>query len=256
VGHRTFGKGHVMLQYPLPDSSSILLTTSKYYTPSGRLIQKPFTNGREEYAWELIKRERDASTDAVKFIENIPDSLIFSTMAGRPVYAGGGIVPDHIIQGDTTGSYTLGFMRRKRISTEFVMEYLARQGEDFRNDWKNRFEEYRSDFGWTDADKKNFRDRITSNGLIFTDTTATARYTASGDTLYMNPAVYQKEMWVVEGALKAELAQQMFGSSQYFIVWNDIFDITLKEAVKLWPEVSALRENTERNRVQQGILRQ
>lgn len=256
VGHRTFGKGHVMLQYPLPDSSSILLTTSKYYTPSGRLIQKPFANGREEYAWELIKRERDASTDAVKFIENIPDSLIYSTVAGRPVYAGGGIVPDHIIQGDTTGSYTLGFMRRKRISTEFVMDFLARKGEDFRGDWKNRFEEYRSDFNWSDADKGDFRKRITSNGLIFTDTTATARYTSTGDTLYMNPSLYEKEMWVIEGALKAELAQQMFGSSQYFIVWNDIFDITLKEAVKLWPEVSALRENAERNKVQQGILRQ
>jgi len=256
VGHRTFGKGHVMLQYPLPDSSSMLLTTSKYYTPSGRLIQKPFTNGREEYAWELVKRERDASTDAVKFIQDIPDTLIFSTMAGRPVYAGGGIVPDHIIQGDTTGSFTLGFMRRKRISTEFIMDYLARQGDEYRSSWKNRFEEYRSDFRWNDGDRADFRRRVTGSGLIFTDTTATARYTSTGDTLYMNPSVYQKEMWVIEGALKAELAQQMFGSSQYFIVWNDIFDVTLKEAVKLWPEVSALRENTERIRVQQGILRQ
>jgi hypothetical protein len=147
-------------------------------------------------------------------------------------------------------------MRRKRISTEFIMDYLARQGDEYRSSWKNRFEEYRSDFRWNDGDRADFRRRVTGSGLIFTDTTATARYTSTGDTLYMNPSVYQKEMWVIEGALKAELAQQMFGSSQYFIVWNDIFDVTLKEAVKLWPEVSALRENTERIRVQQGILRQ
>jgi carboxyl-terminal processing protease len=241
VGHRTFGKGHVMLQYPLPDSSSIILTTSKYYTPSGRLIQKPFTNGREEYAYELVKRERDASTDAIRFIENVPDSLIYKTAGGRLVYSGGGIVPDHIIQGDTTGSFTLGFMRRKRISTEFIMDYLARNGDDFRAEWKNKFEEFRSDFNWTDADKQTFRSRIQTSGLMFTDTTATARYSPTGDTLYMSPKVYEKEMWVIEGALKAELAQQLFGSSQYFIVWNDIFDVTLKEAVKLWPEVSALK---------------
>lgn len=257
VGHRTFGKGHVMLQYPLPDSSSVILTTSKYYTPSGRLIQKPFTNGREEYAYELVKRERDASTDAIRFMENVPDSLIYKTAAGRLVYSGGGIVPDHIIQGDTTGSFTLGFMRRKRISTEFIMDYLARNGDDFRTEWKNKFEEFRSDFNWTDADKQTFRSRIQTSGMLFTDTTATARYSPTGDTLYMSPKVYEKEMWVIEGAWKAELAQQLFGSSQYFIVWNDIFDVTLKEAVKLWPEVNALKAFVNgTNTDQQGNNRQ
>jgi carboxyl-terminal processing protease len=255
VGSRTFGKGHVMLQYPLPDSSSIILTTSKYYTPSGRLIQKPYANGREEYAYELIKRERDPSTDAVRFIQNVPDSLVYKTNSGRLVYAGGGIVPDHIIQGDTTGSFTLGFMRRKRISTEFVMDHLARKGDDYRNNWKNRFEEYRTNFSWDQADKDAFKKRITSSGLFFTDTTATPRFTMTGDTLYINPKTYEKEMWVVEGALKAELAQQIFGSSQYYIVWNDIFDLTLKETMKLWPEVSNLQTNARRNTTQKGVLR-
>lgn len=255
VGSRTFGKGHVMLQYPLPDSSSIILTTSKYYTPSGRLIQKPYANGREEYAYELIKRERDPSTDAVRFIQNVPDSLVYKTNAGRLVYAGGGIVPDHIIQGDTTGSFTLGFMRRKRISTEFVMDHLAKKGDEYRNNWKSRFEEYRTNFSWNQTDKDAFKKRITSSGLFFTDTTATARFTMTGDTLYINPKTYAKEMWVIEGALKAELAQQIFGSSQYYIVWNDIFDLTLKETMKLWPEVSDLQTNARRNTTQKGVLR-
>lgn len=249
VGHRTFGKGHVMLQFPLADSSSVIITTSKYYTPSGRLIQKPYSNGREEYAYELVKRERDASTDAIRFLENIPDSLVYHTAAGRLVYGGGGIIPDHIIQGDTTGSYVLGFMRRKRISTEFTMEVLRTEGEAFRNSWKDRFEEYRSDFSWSEKQMETFAQRVRSSGLILTDTLERARYTPSGDTLYMNPKIYNEERWVVEGALKAELAQQIFGSSEYYIVWNDIFDVTLKEAVQLWPEVSEL---TNKSAVQQG----
>jgi carboxyl-terminal processing protease len=256
VGHRTFGKGHVMLQFPLPDSSSILLTTSKYYTPSGRLIQKPYANGREEYAYELVKREKDASTDAIQFIQNVPDSLIFKTSSGRLVYSGGGIVPDHIIQGDTTGSFTLGFMRRKRISTEFIMDYLAKKGEPYRKSMKDKFQAYRSTFTWTPTDMNTFKARAERSGLIFDPSVETAKYSTTGDTLYMNPKVYQKELWVVEGALKAELAQQLFGSSQYFIVWNDIFDVTLREAVKLWPEAQSImsRAATMKNK-SQGVLR-
>src|SRR5690606_15222114 len=109
---------------------------------------------------------RDASTDAIRFIENVPDSLVFTTSSGRLVYAGGGIVPDHIIQGDTTGSYVLGFMRRKRTSTERVMDFLGKEGESFRNDWKGRFEEFRTDFSWDEQHMAAFRARVTSAGLM------------------------------------------------------------------------------------------
>jgi len=101
-----------------------------------------------------------------------------------------------------------------------------------------------------------FKARAERSGLIFDPSIETAKYSTTGDTLYMNPKVYQKELWVVEGALKAELAQQLFGSSQYFIVWNDIFDVTLREAVRLWPEAQSImsRAATMKNK-SQGVLR-
>jgi len=76
VGRRTFGKGLVQQQYELVDKSNIRVTISRYLTPSGRLIQKPFDNGSEDYAYEIYHREDDSSMDANKFKDEVPDSEI------------------------------------------------------------------------------------------------------------------------------------------------------------------------------------
>src|SRR5690606_22821343 len=110
VGRRTFGKGLVQQQFLLNDRSIIRVTTSRYYTPSGRLIQKPYVNGREAYASEIRTRSTDASSDIRNYVEQIPDSLVFRTKSGRPVYGGGGIIPDHILV-DTLRSPLLDFVR-------------------------------------------------------------------------------------------------------------------------------------------------
>src|SRR5699024_3908500 len=108
VGQRTFGKGLVEQQYQLADSSNIRVTIAKYYTPSGRLIQKPYDSMDDmEYALEIYKRTDNAFTDVKHFLTNVPDSLKHYTDAGRVVYGGGGIVPDHIIQPDTTNNWVL-----------------------------------------------------------------------------------------------------------------------------------------------------
>ena len=94
VGRRTFGKGLVQQQYQLVDTSMVRVTISRYLTPSGRLIQKPFTEGGgEEYAYEIYRRDDSAKNDAIEFVDHIPDSLKYTTTAGRTVYGGGGIVP-------------------------------------------------------------------------------------------------------------------------------------------------------------------
>ena len=101
VGRRTFGKGLVQQQYELVDKSMVRVTISRYMTPSGRVIQKPFTaGGGEEYAYEIYQRNDNAMNDAIEFLDEIPDSLKYKTDAGRIVYGGGGIVPDYIIQPD------------------------------------------------------------------------------------------------------------------------------------------------------------
>ena len=101
IGRRSFGKGLVQEQTVLPDGSAIRLTIARYYTPTGRSIQKPYSNGTEAYNQELESRmehQEFLNQDSIRF----PDSLKFKTPAGKVVYGGGGIMPDIFIPMDTT----------------------------------------------------------------------------------------------------------------------------------------------------------
>ena len=102
VGCRSFGKGLVQKEFPLPDSSAIRLTTARYYTPSGRCIQKDYNEGLFNYEKELLDRYMNGelySRDSMKVDRN----QVFTTLHGRTVYGGGGIVPDIFVARDTSG---------------------------------------------------------------------------------------------------------------------------------------------------------
>jgi carboxyl-terminal processing protease len=252
VGARTFGKGLVQQQYELADGSAIRVTISRYYTPSGRLIQKPYSDGREDYAYELLRRPDNPATDAREFIVDIPDSLKFETALGRPVYAGGGILPDHIIEDDTTRSYLFGFMRRKRAATDYIVKFVDENGESFKATWEENFSGYRKDFKWSEAQLSDFDSIMANKGLIIRDTVSSPHYTASFDTLYMSPQQRQREQWIVEDYLKAELATRIWGTKRFWTIFNDAFDVTLKRAMELWPEVDALRGYAENVKTGKG----
>ena len=103
IGRRTFGKGLVQRQFPLPDGSMIRLTVARYYTPTGRCIQKPYINGdQDSYNKDLIDRYNRGemmNADSIHF----PDSLKYKTLVNqRIVYGGGGIMPDYFVPMDTT----------------------------------------------------------------------------------------------------------------------------------------------------------
>ena len=135
IGRRTFGKGLVQAQIPFEDGSAIRLTVARYYTPTGRSIQKPYTKGEgEAYQMEIIDRYMHNelfSADSIHF----DDSLKYTTPGGRTVYGGGGIMPDIFIPLDTMGitpyytkvwnsntifRYTLDFTDRHRRAMDEV----------------------------------------------------------------------------------------------------------------------------------------
>lgn len=126
VGRRTFGKGLVQRPFPFPDGSMIRLTTSRYYTPSGRSIQKPYAKGHgEEYQLDMLNRLSHGelwSADSMK----IDSTLEYRTLRnGRVVYGGGGIVPDRFVPLDTTNNTR--FQRdivAKGILNRFVTDRL------------------------------------------------------------------------------------------------------------------------------------
>ncbi len=101
IGRRSFGKGLVQQQIPLPDGSAIRLTISRYYTPSGRGIQKPYENGMEDYNRDILARFEHGEFFEKDSI-NIDKSLAFTTRNGRIVYGSGGVMPDIFIPHDTT----------------------------------------------------------------------------------------------------------------------------------------------------------
>jgi carboxyl-terminal processing protease len=243
VGSRTYGKGLVQNQFDLVDKSSVRITISKYYTPSGRLIQKPYVDGREAYAFETFRRNK-ASSDAANFVSNLPDSLRFRTAAGRTVYGGGGILPDHILDSDTIRSYVYGFMRQKNLGFQFIRSYLDRNSDAFRGTWADRFDDFNTDFRLDDRTLSDFQTRMIQSGMVLTDTVAVDQAVIRGEQLFIHPDLYARDQWIVEGMLKVELARQVWSIQHFYQVYNRIFDKTLTEAMTLWPEVRQLRSST------------
>lgn len=239
IGRRTFGKGLVQQQYGLIDNSSVRVTTSRYFTPSGRLIQKPFTEGGEEYAYEIYQRNQDVMEDAGNFVEHVPDSLKFKTRGGRTVYGGGGIIPDYLVPEDTTVSgHVFNFAIAQRATFEVVRDFLDNHGEEFRRKWENNYEGFRSDFEWNEKYKDEVKDFLIKKGMKITDSVSKPEF--RDDSLFVPPGHYEEVAWLVEGRMKAELAQQVWGLSYFYPVINDIYDNILEEAMNLWDAVGRL----------------
>jgi len=123
IGRRTFGKGLVQEQIPLSDGSAVRLTVARYYTPSGRCIQKPYNEGSGEYYQDLYERMDHGEMQVADSIQ-FNDSLKYKTKSGRIVYGGGGIMPDIFIPADTAGySGYLAKLSQKGIIYRFAYYY-------------------------------------------------------------------------------------------------------------------------------------
>lgn len=238
VGKRTFGKGLVQQQYELVDKSSVRVTISRYYTPSGRMIQKPFVEGGEEYAYEIYRRD-DAASDASEFIEDIPDSLKYSTEAGRTVYGGGGIVPDYIVPNDTTvNALVYNFSIREQASFEYVRTFLDGNLEDFQAKWGDDFQNFRENFKWDDEHVQGVKSILVNKGMVETDTVDTPTF--ANDSLFIPLGHFEEVSYLLEGRMKAELARQIWDMKYFYPIINDVLDHTLKESMKLWDAVARL----------------
>ncbi len=147
IGRRSFGKGLVQKPFYLTDGSMVRLTTAHYYTPSGRCIQKPYENGVDEYRLESqnirLTNGELFSADSIA----VNDSLEYKTLVnGRPVFGGGGIIPDIFVPMDTSSNYRyFNQLRRNNIVNNFVVDYIDNNRQDLTGNYQD-FESFNNEF--------------------------------------------------------------------------------------------------------------
>lgn len=215
VGRRTFGKGLVQRPFPFPDGSMIRLTVSRYYTPAGRCIQKPYEKGHsEEYDKDLLSRfdaGELSSTESIHFA----DSLACKTLRnGRTVYGGGGIMPDRFVPIDTT-FYTHYY--RDLISKNILNQYCINYVDNNRDSLKNRYRDEDAFIAGFDVSPELMQ------GLIDFGQKEGVEY---NEEQYMISEAYLRTL------VKAVIARDLFESGTYFRVANELNPI-YREALSL-----------------------
>ncbi len=150
VGRRSFGKGLVQEQIPLPDGSALRLTVARYYTPTGRCIQKPYKkNDFDDYYKEAYERFLDGEVESPDSI-HFPDSLKYTTPKGKIVYGGGGIMPDIYVPLPTDSVHTFyNILANKGLIYQFAFDYTDKNRKKL-NKFKD-FDSFNKNFNMTDA---------------------------------------------------------------------------------------------------------
>ena len=236
MGRRTFGKGLVQKPIYLPDGSQVRLTISKYYTPSGRCIQRPYDDGLDSYFSDLSARSQHGellTADSIKF----PDSLKYQTAKGRTVYGGGGIMPDIFIPIDTSRYSSLwAEMYRKSIISSFALDYMEANRdlllskyatmEDFKNNFEVSEQRFQAlmDFGRKEGVKDTIPFQFSKRAEHFLKDKA-----AELDSLYGSLEDLQSSTHFQE--MLTEFVTQSFNESMRLRNLNKA-DIFIKDALK------------------------
>lgn len=207
VGRRSFGKGLVQEQIPLMDGSALRLTVSRYYTPSGRCIQKSYENGNDEYFHDIMNRMVHGEFQEADSI-HFADSLKYKTMHGRTVFGGGGIMPDYFVPADTTG-YSDYFSKliRKRLIYSYALDY-ADNNRKFLKKFKTGYE---------------FNDYLSKQNIL-----ADFVLYAEENGVPKDKEGLKISGKVIETQLKAYIARNIIGEEGFYPIIKDIDNVLLK----------------------------
>lgn len=210
VGRRSFGKGLVQKPITLPDGSQVRLTTQRYYTPTGRSIQKSYEEGSEAYHKEKYQRYLSGEMmhkDSIK----IPDSLRFETrVTKREVFGGGGIIPDIFVAIDTSdNSDYLDGLLRKGIFNDFCLNYVDDNRNRLKKNYPN-FKKFKADFKIEKALLDEFKAFAEKEGVPFVEKD------------------YELSKTIINTRIKAGIASNIWDYPTFYEVMNEISPAFMK----------------------------
>lgn len=216
VGRRTFGKGLVQRPFPFPDGSMMRLTVSRYHTPSGRCIQKPYTAGDDEsYQLDILNRYNAGEFTSEDSIRHFPDSLRYYTKRlGRPVYGGGGILPDKFVAIDTTmfSTYYRDLIAKGALNN-FCVNYVDTNRDRLKKEYPDD-RAYISRFKVTPELMQGLIDQGKKDGVEF------------------NEKEYERSRPILEAIVKGLIGRDIYDQSIYSRVVSP-FDPIYSEAIRI-----------------------
>lgn len=225
VGRRTFGKGLVQRPFPFPDGSMIRLTTAKYHTPTGRCIQKPYTSGDDEnYRKDILHRYEAGEFSSADSI-HMPDSLRFETLKNhRPVYGGGGIMPDVFVPIDTT-AFTTYYrdLVAKGIINKYAITYVDRNRKTLNRDYH--------------TEAKFVKDFAVGDSML-------QEIVAMGDrdSVKYNQEMFDRSKAMMATIVKGIIGRDLFEQSTYFKIVNPALSPTYRAALDLVADENRYRD--------------